>query len=290
MKKVTKTAAVLVLAAMLALLPNANAFTAKAAEPVSYAVKFIPDKGEWRMQANTNLFEDDKESREIYYLRQDIQEGDIVVVYNDTDTSVILDLGNTHLSNLTLVQNTQSCVIKSGGATECYVLGGSISSIGGDMTNAYVYGTTICTFVGNVGTLTMYSDGDQLTSSVSIGGTTEHLYARPGDLTLPYSFYDLYRFSAGTLYVKEGILQTASWAYLTAEQYAAQTAEPQDSNSTQTVAPQDNNSTQPPAATPKASDGYDEVPKTGQNSLYVWFLCAAVLFFAGSCILRRAGR
>lgn len=278
MKKAAKIASVLVLAAMLVLVPNANAFTAKAAEPVSYAVKFNPDKGEWRMQANTNLFEEDKASREIYYLQQDIKENDIVVVYNDTSTNVVLDLGNVRLSNLTLVQNTQSCIIKSGGANECYVLGGSTCSINGDVKNAYVYDTTTCTFTGNVDMLTIYG-GEELTSSVSVNGTVEHLYALPLNPPAPYVYYDLYRFSADSLYVKEGVLQTASWAYLTAEQYAGQTA-----------APQNNNSAHSPAATPNTSDEYDDVPKTGQNSLYIWFLCAAVLFFAGSFILRRADR
>lgn len=278
MKKVTKIVSVLVLTAMLVLLPNANAFTAKAEEPVSYAVKFNSDKNEWRMQANTNVFDESKGTLSASYLKQDLKAGDIVVVYNDVGTNIALDLGSARLSNLTLANNTKSCIIKSGGVDECYVLGGSISSINGDVTNAYVYDTTTCTFTGNVGTLTMYG-GDELTSSVSVNGTVEHLYALPLNPPVPYVYYDLYRFSAGTLYVKEGVLQTNSGTYLTAEQYAEQTA-----------VPQNNDSAQPPAATPDASDEYDDVPKTGQNSLYVWLLCAAGLFFAGSFIFRRVDR
>ena len=272
MKSVTKIAAVLVSVALLVLLPSANAFTAKAEEPVSYAVKFNSAKNEWRMQVNASVFDESKETLSASYLQQDLKAGDIVVVYNDVDTNVELNLGSARLSNLTLAKNTKFCIIKSGGVDECYVLGGSTSSINGDVTNAYVYDTTTCTFTGNVDTLTIYSAGDDLTSSVSVNGTVEHLYALPLNPPVFYTYYDLYHFSANTLYIKEGGLQTGSWAYLTADQYAAQT---------------NNNSKQSPADT---SDEYDDVPKTGQNSLYMWFLCAAALFFAGSCILRRADR
>lgn len=291
MKRVTKIAAVLVSAALMVLLPNANAFTAKAEEPVYYAVKFNSDKNEWRMQANTNVFDESKESRAIYYLQQDIKEGDIVVVYNDVDTNVALDLGSARLSNLTLTNNTNFCIIKSGGANECYVLGGSISSINGDVANAYVYDTATCTFTGNVETLTMYSASEKLTSSVSVGGTVEHLHALPLNPNIDITFYNLYRFKAGTLYVKEGILQTASWNYLSPGQYAEQVpAEPAEAPAEPTEAPAEPAEASAAPEPSDDSDEYDDVPKTGQDNIYMWFLCASALFFTGSYILRRSDR
>lgn len=281
MKKVTKITALLAAVAMLMMLPDANALTAKAAEPVSYAVKYSPDLKEWRIQANTNDFNEKADSRSIYVLLPDIKDGDIVVVYNDDITNVALDLGSARLSNLTLTQNTQSCLIKSGGADVCHVQGGSLCSISGDVKNAYVYDTTTCTFTGNVDTLTIYATSwDGSTSNVSVDGTVEHLYVTPFDQDTPRTYYDLYHFGKGTLYLEEGTLQTPEWSYLNYDQYVAQVAPTAQNNS---QAAQDNSQVKP-------SSEYDDVPKTGQSNAYIWFLGAALLFFAGSFAARRIHR
>ena len=277
MKRVTKIAAILTAVAMLILLPNASAFTARAAEPVSYAAKYDPDRGEWRMQAYTNVFDDNAASRSIYAVVADIKDGDIVVVYNDASTTVALDLGSARLSNLTLAQNTEFCIIKTGGIDESYVLGGSYASINGDVKNANVYDTTTCTYTGNVGTLTIYAASDGSTSNVSVGGTVEHLYVTPLDAKVPRTFYNLYRFDKATLDIHNGKLQTPEWAYLDYDQYLAVAGTQNNSSAA---------SNNKPAAS-SSSDEYDDVPKTGQNSPYIWYLGAAVLFFAGSFVLRR---
>lgn len=282
MKRVTKIAAILTAVAMLILLPNASAFTARAAEPVSYAAKYDPDRGEWRMQVNSNEFNDNAVSKSIYGVLADIKDGDVIVVDNDVSTKEVLDLGNVRLSNLTFRQNSQSCIIKAGGIDECYVLSGNYASVNGDVKNAYVYDTTTCTFTGNVGTLTIYAASDGSTSSVSVGGTVEHLYVTPLDVNVPRTFYNLYRFNKGTLDIKDGKLQTSEWNYLNHDQYVAAGTQNNSPAASQTQ----NNS---PAA-PSSSDEYDDVPKTGQNSPYIWCLGAAVLFFAGSYALRRTNR
>ena len=285
MKRVTKIAAILTAVAMLMLLPDANVFTAKAAEPVSYAAKYDPDRNDWRMQENTSVFDENAISRSIYAVVADIKDGDIVVVYNDASTTTALDLGGVHLTNLTLAQNTQFCIIKTGGIDECYVLGGSYSSINGAVTNAYVYDTTTCTFTGNVGTLTIYAASDGSTSNVSVGGTVEHLYVTPLDVNVPRTFYNLYRFNEASLDIKDGKLQTPEWNYLNYDQYMAQATGTQNNNTANSTAASNNNQ-----AASSSSDEYDDVPKTGQNSPYIWYLGAAVLFFAGSYALRRINR
>ena len=71
MKKIQLLSTVLAAVSVLVLLPAGNSIQAKAAAK-NYAVKYCTD--EWRyMEGST--FDDDKASREVYYLQQDIKDG-----------------------------------------------------------------------------------------------------------------------------------------------------------------------------------------------------------------------
>lgn len=276
MKRIRKFAALLAATAMLVLLPEANAFEANAEEPATYAAKYVEGKG-WRFQYDTNAYDDEEEGAEIRYLREYAKDGDVVVVYNYVGATAPLDLSGTHLGNLTIYQNSPYTVVTVGTADYCYVQGGNTCAINGTITNAYVFDESTCTFNNNVTNLTIYSsDSQKPTSTVTCAGTVGHFVAT----TLkddPRIYYDLYDFTAGTFNVRKGSVKTAETNY---------------SSQPTGVAPADTASTAPAAdtATDNSADEYDDVPKTGQSSLYVWFLSASVLCYAGSRALRRADR
>ena len=66
-------------AALLCVLPILSTpITAKAVEPTTYSVKYDSGSGDWRyMVGNWN---DENTSREIYYLKQDIVDGDYIII------------------------------------------------------------------------------------------------------------------------------------------------------------------------------------------------------------------
>lgn len=241
------------------LLPQAG-LRASAADPVTYAVKYIPDVGEWRYQANTSTFDESLTYRELYYMFQDMKEGDIVVVYNDSDSATNLDLGSLRLSNLTIARTASFTIVFSGEVTECHVLAGTSCSVNANVANAHVFDSAVCNFNGNVQTLTIHAN-DEISSTVGCTGTVGHLYA-PSD-TLPRTFYDLYQFPTNTLNIQEGVLMTHPDLYRTSPG--------------QTTAPTTPAQTTPPAETPPSSgsddDEYDEVPKTGSLNPVLWLLC-----------------
>lgn len=198
---------VLAAVAMLVLIPGPGTIKASAAEPVTFAVKYLPDKGEWRFQANTNTFDEEKYHREMYYLLQALHEGDIVVVYNDSTASKPLDLGNTHLSNLTVVSSKTLTVIYSGDIDECYVLGGNSCAINANIANAHVYDTSLCNFGKDVKELTVYYNDSKPLSTVGCSGTVEHL--RGTHISKGGNYWNAYAFKKDTLSIQNGDLKTS---------------------------------------------------------------------------------
>lgn len=216
MKKIKTFAAMVTAIALLFFVPQTTSLTASAAEPTTYAIKYLPSEHAWRYQANTSTFNEGEYHRELYYLYQVLKEGDLVVVYNNSSSAPSLNLGDVRLSNLTVVQSSSLSVIYTGGIDDCYLLAGTACSVNGDISNAHVYDSALSNFNGNVKNLNIYA-GDSMTSTVGCGGTVEHLYATSPSKT----YYNLFNFKANTLSIKNGILQTA------AENYSATPAAPQ---------------------------------------------------------------
>lgn len=277
MKKFRNLALVLAAVTALVLLPASNAFPVKAADPVTYSVKYVSDELGWRFQANTSMFDDSNNGREMYYLLQDIKDGDLVVIYNDNDNAQSLDLGNVHLSNVTYMLNCHFTIVYAGGVDDCYVLGGSAGTINCDVKNAYVYDTVTFNFNKNVESLSLYAV-DQAKSNLAVVGTTGHLtVSTPPGQEPSRTFIDCYDFPANTLRFSDGAFKPTVASYKTPEEHAQQQAQnPAES------APQ----TQPSVA--DDSDEYDEVPKTGDSSLPLGLLCAAAACFAGGLFLNRS--
>lgn len=261
MKKIKKFVAALTVVATLVLLTETDVSTVHADEPVTYTVKYVSDEIGWRYQKDSSELASGIGSN-IYYLTQEIKDGDIVVIYNNIGTNTPLDLGNVHLSNLTFVQGTKPSVVSAGSIKDCYVLAGTTGAVNSDVENAYVYDYAIFNFNGNVGELTINSN-DYVQSRIGTEGTVDHLYAYSS--TLSRVLMDYYDFSAGSLYLKDGVFSPRG-SYRTAEEHAAD----------------------PTTKGTSSSDEYDDVPKTGQSNLYLWLLFASVVCFAGSRALKRS--
>lgn len=192
--------------AMLVLLPDAGAMKASAAESVTYAVKYVEGNQDWRYQVG-QTFDEGKYHREIYYLRQELKEGDKVVVYNDSTSTKDLDLGKTHLNNLTVTQTKSFTVIYAGDIDYCYLLLGANCSINADVKNAEVYDNTLCNFNKNIKELTVYYEAGKPAVTLGCSGTVEHL--RGTNRNSGGTYWNLYTFKAGTLSIQNGDLKTA---------------------------------------------------------------------------------
>lgn len=276
MKRIQKIAAVLAAVAMLVLLPEASAFPAFAEEPVTYAVKYVSEETGWLYQPNTSTYDDSVNGHSIDNLLKVIKDGDLVVIYNDLGANKYLDLGNVKLSNLTYVEGAKWSMVFAGSVQDCYVLGGSTGTVNCDVENAYVYDTVVFNFNGNVKEMTVYA-ADKVQSSIGCEGTVGHLYG--SCTTMNRTFFDLYDFAAGALFIQDGIL-TPKGSYKSAEEHAAELA------AAPTAAPPAPENTPAPAP----SDEYDDVPKTGQSNLYLWLLFASVVCFVGSRALKRSSK
>lgn len=210
-QKMRKLVTLLAAAAILVGLPAFCFLRTSAASPLTYAVKYLPDRGEWRYQSGTSTFDESKNHRELYYLYQELREGDLVVVYNDSTTAPpALKLGNKRLSNLTVTATKSFTIVYSGDVDECYLLGGAFSAINAKVTNAYVYDTVLSNFNRNVTNLFIYPE-NRPTATIGCGGTVDQLNVV--SRTTGEVFYCLYDFRAGSFLMTDGILKTDKSKY-----------------------------------------------------------------------------
>lgn len=213
MKFVQKARKFITLLAALAILISVPGFCAlevSAEGPVTYAVKYIPSCKDWRVQVGTSTFDDKAGHWESYYLSQNLKDGDVVVVYNDSSSVPALKLGSKRLSNLTVTKSSSFTVIYSGDIDSCYLLDGASCSINSNVTNAYVYDNVLCNFNKDVKELNLYPL-DNITSSVGCIGNLAHLYAE--SRSTGKAIYSLYDFQPGTLSFKDGKLATDKSKY-----------------------------------------------------------------------------
>lgn len=301
-------------------LPAQNSLKVSAAEPTTFYLRYVcttclwAEEGkdehgnvtfeghdssheyQWRRQIG--VWNDNIEGREPYYLNEGddctIKDGDIVVVLPNlpltegfeeqeegyaakrqkqlTDQSIIKI--DAHLSNLTI--NRSSVLLSTNGVDECYVLGDSYAAIGGNIANAYVYDASDCTFHDNVTNLRLYnskgrlddarSDGsdEKWVPNVTVGGTVD--YASVSDITGVRAEY--WKFAKGTFrFDEKNGLETYYTNYSTSG--GAPASASQGTAASQNAA---------------QSDLYDDVPKTGENSLVMW-LSAGMLLISGSCFM-----
>lgn len=257
-------------ATALIFMAGSNSFKSQAAEPVTYSVRYMPETQDWEYRADTSDFEDPDLYRELYYMKETLKDGDLVAVYYDgsSNSDPVLDLGNVHLSNLTIAQSDGHSIIYAGYIDQCFLLAGTTSSINSDINTLYVYDSITCNLNKNVKELRLsFQDVDNMHSTIGCTGSVEHFYAA----SETYTPYDLYHFEANSFYLLNGDLQTPEDKY-------SKTAS--SSAPLQTPAPP-SNSAEPSNSAADPSAEYDHVPKTGNTSPVLWLLCTAVLCLGG---------
>ncbi len=272
MKKLKKLVSLLAAVAICVLLPGINTLTASAAEPVTYSLKFVDDDVKWRFQVGS-AWNDEGEHRELYYMLQDIKNGDSVVIHG-TGTEGLQITIPVHLKNLTLV-GAHTIIITANGYDECFVLSGSIAAINGDITDAYVYENAAVTFNNSIKTLRVLGNED-INSNATVAGTVNHLIGESNVTT----YYDLYNIAAGKLVIENGSVMTEEAYYSKAPDAAGAPAQP-TTQQTVTQAPTQSTTTN------SSSGEYDDVPKTGENTIILQLLGISALCLIGKRLLRR---
>lgn len=256
--KFMKKAVALVAAIALCVVPFLSAsMTVKAEGPTTYSIKYVEHLDQWRFQVGT--WSDTSNHRELYYMYQDIKEGDTIVIAGG-HKDLTLDL-NIRLGNLT-TYDCGTIVVNSKGIDKVYILNQSTVAINGDVTYAEVYGYSSVNFNNNVATLKILSENeDLLRSSINVLGTVNYLYGAGQN----YKHFELYGFQAGSLSIVNGTIKTDASKYSTT--------------------PVTTTTPQAPAA--GSSDEYDEVPKTADMTFNpLWLVGMAVICFAGAYKLR----
>lgn len=261
MKKLKKMVSMLMVAALCALLPGANALTASAEEPVTYYVKYLANDSEWRYQEGSG-WDENGFHRELYYMYEAIKDGDSIII-DGSNPGFVLEV-SARLKNVTMLHNS-AAVVTASSIDECYILRDSVAAINGNVTNAYVYDNGRCTFNNNVGTLTIQNDSflvndTLLHATVSVNGTVNHLIGKD-NVQLHYEHYN---FAAGKLVIVDGDVETDPAYYSNT---------PSSSNTAQSSS--------------SSSDEYDDVPKTGESNLIFWLLGISALCFVGRYTLKK---
>ncbi len=323
MKRLKTIVSLLAAAAMLFLLSGSEQLRVSAAEPVTYSLKYVEDKEEWRY--HVGAWDDNNAGhRELYYLKQSIKDGDILVIEGG-EHNLNLEVP-VSLNNITF-NHSHLAVITAKSVENVYVLRDSVGVVNGDVTNAHVYDNAVANFNNNVTNLyiTKERSGEQ---TIAVVGTVD--YVRTGDAEKVYN--EFYNFQANSFRQEEGILKTDASKYSTVPALVPPVA-PVDPTVTVPVAPVPGATdpvpgttvpvpgvTDPSAVTPvvpsvpvtpvapaaptvpvtpvtpvapvvpvSPDDSlYDDVPKTGDPLFYPGLLVAAAgICFGGAYLLKK---
>lgn len=245
-----------------------NIVPVAAAEPTTYVVKYDSAKDEWYYQVGSSW--DDTvppPRREIYYMIQDMKDGDYVVV-DSTDDRGTLVLDFT-LGNLTILPHS-TALITCKGVQEYYQLHDSAVSLTANVEKGFVYDNAVCNFNQNVNTLELvYTESPEMV--VDVEGTCNELWVHNSSAT--ETKYALWNFTEPLVF-NEGIVKNQFGTYaITPPSAPAAPVVPSAPSSTPATTP---------AAPSSSADEYDDVPKTGESSAFLWMFGLAALCFAGS--------
>lgn len=304
MKRLKTLVSLLAAAAMLLLMPNTDLPQVSAAEPVTYSLKYVEANNEWRYHVGPW---DDNNSghRELYYLKESIKDGDVIVVEGG-DQGLTLELP-VNLSSITF-NHSHLAVITAKSVENVYVLRDSVAAINGDVKNAHVYDNAVVNFNNNVTNLYITKEicGQQ---TIAVVGTVD--YVKTSDAEKIYN--EMYNFQTNSFRQEEGILKTDASKYSMVPVPTAPIV-PGDPAATLPVVPVDPTVTLPvvptvpvdptvtvpvvPTApvTPvapvvpvtPADSLYDDVPKTGEPlALPGLLVMGAGICFGGAYLLKR---
>ncbi len=276
MKKLKKLI-VLFTAALFCLLPIiSQPLTAQASTPTTYYLKYIEANKEWRFLKDVTIWDTTGFHRELYYMHQDIKDGDIIII--DGNEGIDLTL-YVKLSNLTVL-NTPMALVTANGFDEVHISNGSSAAINGDVKSGNVYvnsavnfnnnvqdlyveGTSSVNVLGNVTNLKVYDPVDPM-AKINCSGTVNYVKTYSDSRV----YYEYYNFAPDSLRIDQGSVRTDSTQY-------------------STTAPATPSA--PAAGTGSSSAGeYDDVPKTGDFGVSpLWFLAIAAVCMLGYLKLER---
>lgn len=225
------------------------------------------DEPEWLYQSGST-WEESSENKVLSDLQQKIKDGDTILIEGKGGEIRL----NAHLANVYFL-NGSYALLFTNGIDECTLFSGSLASISGSITNAYVYDTAGVTFNNNVNTLQIIGTKDELLGTVNVAGgvTVAHVIGKDNGGVC----YEYYNVAAGRLDIEDGEMKTDEKYYST----VASAATPQTTQPAQPAAQSGTSSSQ--------SSEYDDVPKTGESSLVYWLLGIAVVCLAGRYALRK---
>ncbi len=293
MKKLKTIVSLLAVAAMLLLMPSTDHLRVSAAEPVTYSLKYVEANNEWRFHVGP--WDDNNPGhRELYYLKESIKDGDIIVVEGG-DQGLTLELP-VNLSNITF-NHTHLAVITAKSVENVYVLRDSVAAINGDVTNAHVYDNAVVNFNDNVKNLYITKEicGQQ---TIVVVGTVD--YVKTGDAEKVYN--EMYNFQANSFRQEEGLLKTDASKYSTVPVPTAPVVPgdpaaalpvvptvPVDPTVTVPVVPTAPVTPVAPVVPVTPADSlYDNVPKTGEPlALPSLLVIGAGICFGGAYLLKR---
>ena len=287
MKKMKTIVSLLAAVVLFVMASGVKELYADAAEPVTYCLKYVADKGEWRFHIGT--WDDNNAGhRELYYLKEAIKDGDIIVI-EECDQSLTLDLP-VNLNSITF-NHAHHAIITAKSVENVYVLRDSVAVINGDVVNAHVYDNAVANFNNNVTNLYIIKErsGEQ---SINVVGTVA--YVKTSDAERVYN--EFYNFQANSFCQEKGILKTDASKYSTIPVVPVlpqQPAAPVDPAAP--VTPVDPAAVVVPVApvapvapaVPAVGGEYDDVPKTGDSMALPYILImAAGVCFGGVYLLR----
>lgn len=212
MRKFRTIISLVLAAAMLVFIPGVSGLQASAApaapapEPTTYVIKYDNDAKAWRYQTSDNGTWDKKAGgRELYYMKQTITDGDLLVVegYGAAETIKL----PVSLSNVTF-NHGSGAVIHASEVQDVYVLRDSIGIVNGNVANAYVYDNAVAQFNNDVDNLYLMEIDDD-TQTVAVVGTVDYVEFNDSTRIL----LRLCSFAKGKFELREGKLKTSGEYY-----------------------------------------------------------------------------
>lgn len=174
--------------------------------PVTYYVKFVGGNiNGWRFQSGNSTWDDKGSHRELYYLKQSIKDGDVLIV-NGSDHNLELNL-SVSLNNITFIGSGVS-VITVNSAENVYALKNCTGVVNGNVTNAYVYDNAVANFNNSVTNLYIM-EAESNDQTIAVVGTVDYLENNINGRTTR----QLYSFRKGTFHMEKGTLKTDEYNY-----------------------------------------------------------------------------
>lgn len=270
MRKIKRLVTLLAAFALFIIPLGSAAMTVSAEETTTtYYIKYVDSLGEWRYQTGS-WNPADVNGSPFYYMYQNIKDGDSVVVDSGNGSQCYVNVPEVQLANVTSM-GANIANITAKGVDEVYALFDGTLVINGDVKKAYVYEKSVVNFNNNVDYLEVICDTDtKVHATINVIGTVNHLYAYAHNHNVKFDYYS---FKPGTFVMNDGNLNVLNENFSTTAPTTEAAPAPTPSTSTDIT----------------TGSEYDDVPKTGENTMpYVMVFSILALCVAGKIALRKA--